>query len=189
MGCDTGARLERRWGVGDGGLAVGGVGVGDFLPALLHAGMARFLLHGVSVPLPVCTTTTRPHVQVAIFARLRHRASGQRVVVATTHITCAFTEPPKQIAQVQECLLQLQGFAAGQPVVSTAPAPHLPHPFAPPTLHIGGKCSTGARVHIRTGIAGPITYPWTLDLYPSPLHQLLSLPSTVRLQSPSIIRF
>lgn len=55
--------------------------------------------------------------QVAIFARLRHRATGAQLVAATTHITCAFTEPPKQLAQVQECLMQLQGFAAGLPVI------------------------------------------------------------------------
>ena len=50
--------------------------------------------------------------QVALMLALRHTASEQLVVVCVTHISASWTMPAKQLAQVQECLLQLEAFVA-----------------------------------------------------------------------------
>eukprot|EP00041_Stephanoeca_diplocostata_P021293 m.492944 g.492944 ORF g.492944 m.492944 type:complete len:649 (-) comp21790_c0_seq4:147-2093(-) len=45
--------------------------------------------------------------QVAIIAFLSHTGTGKIVAVASTHISCAWETPVKQVAQVQELLLQI----------------------------------------------------------------------------------
>lgn len=49
--------------------------------------------------------------QVAVFAKLTHKATGNIIVAAVTHITCKFSEPDIQIAQIAVLLETLDQYA------------------------------------------------------------------------------
>jgi mRNA deadenylase 3'-5' endonuclease subunit Ccr4 len=54
--------------------------------------------------------------QVAVFAKLKHLATGNVIVAAVTHITCKFSEPDIQIAQIAVLLETLDQFATSHSV-------------------------------------------------------------------------